>query len=132
MRSARTQEPADRFLGVRLTREELERLDRFGVSNGSRSRSESVRALVRASEHPATQRTDLPIGLEGQLETVVEDGWARSFEAALSLVVTLGLQELSRIHGERLPGLRERAREGASRRRTRQAADRSGQGLLDR
>lgn len=132
VRSARTSEPADRFLGVRLTQEELARLDGFGASQGSRSRSESVRALLRASEQPPAPRSGLPIGLEGQLETVVEDGWVRNFEEALSLVVTLGLQELSRIHAERLPGLRERAQEGASRRRSRRAADRTGQGLLDR
>ncbi|MCI4348896.1 MAG: ribbon-helix-helix domain-containing protein [Thermoplasmata archaeon] len=125
-------ESADRFLGVRLTAEELARLDRFGTSLDLPNRSEAVRALVRASDAVAAERDELPVGLSDQIETVVEDGWAPSRDAAVTLVLTLGLQELARIHAERFPSLRERAREAAERRRNRRKADRAGRGLLER
>jgi hypothetical protein len=132
VRTARSGESADRFLGVRLTAEELTRLDRFGTSLDLPNRSEAVRALVRASDAVAAERDELPVGLSDQIEMVVEDGWAPSRDAAVTLVLTLGLQELARIHAERFPSLRERARESAERRRNRRKADRAGRGLLER
>ena len=88
MRTARTPAPADRFLGVRLTLEELDRLDRFGSSVGTTTRSESVRALLRASEREGPDRAEVPVGLRDEIETLVEDGWAPTWEAALTLVLT--------------------------------------------
>jgi len=130
--SARTTGSADRFLGVRLSAEELDRLDRYRAAVGSPSRSEAVRALLRASEHPGTGQEELPLGLHEQLETLVEDGWAKSRDEALTLALTLGLQEMSRLYGERLPNLRQHARAGAERRRARRSAEREGRGLLER
>jgi len=130
--SARTTGSADRFLGVRLSAEELDRLDRYRAAIGSPSRSEAVRALLRASERPATGREELPVGLHEQVETLVEDGWAKSTDEALTLALTLGLQEMSRLYGERLPNLRQHARDGAERRKARRSAEREGRGLLER
>ncbi|HXQ49150.1 MAG TPA: ribbon-helix-helix protein, CopG family [Thermoplasmata archaeon] len=132
MASARTTGSADRFLGVRLSAEELDRLDRYRAAIGSPSRSEAVRALLRASERPATGREELPVGLHEQVETLVEDGWAKSTDEALTLALTLGLQEMSRLYGERLPNLRQHARDGAERRKARRSAEREGRGLLER
>jgi hypothetical protein len=124
--------PADRFLGVRLSAEEIERLDRFGSSVGTSNRSESVRALLRASERAGPDRADVPIGLRDEIETLVEDGWAPTWEAALTLVLTLGLREIPRLYGEELPRLSERARDRAARRRARRSAAREGAGYLER
>ena len=132
MRSARTAGSAEKFLGVRLTSEELDRLYRFGAAVGTSSRSEAVRALLRASKRLESGREELPIGVHEQIETLVEDGWARSQDEALTLALTLGLQELSRLYGERLPSLRQHARAGAERRKARRSAEREGGGLLGR
>jgi len=132
VRSTRKAGSVDRFLGVRLTAEELERLDQFGLSQGSTNRSALVRALVQKAGEPAADRSELPVGLRDQIETLVEDGWAPDRDAAVTLVLTLGLQELARIHGERLPNLRQHARGAAERRRVRRSAEREGGGLLGR
>ena len=132
MRTARTGESAERFLGVRLTAKELDRLDQFGSSLGLPNRSEAIRALLRESDRAPSERDEVALGLEEQIATIVEDGWAPNRDAAVTLVLTLGLQELARIHAERLPSLRERARGHAARRRARRQADREGRGLLGR
>lgn len=120
------------FLGVRLTAEEVERLDRFGRSRGLLSRSDAVRALVRAAEEMSGERPELPVGLQARLDEIVEDGWARDLDGALTLVLTMGLAELSRVHTERAPALRKAARDGAEQRAHRRGADRQGRGLLER
>ena len=130
--SARTTGSADRFLGVRLSVEELDRLDRYRAAIGAPSRSEAVRALLRASEQPRPEREELPVGLHDQIETLVEDGWAKNKDEALTLALTFGLQEMSRLYAERLPNLRQHARAGAERRRARRSAEREGRGLLER
>ncbi len=132
MRSARSATPADRFVGVRLTAEELEALDRRREEIGSANRSEAIRSLVRGASASAAAGLELPASLREQLEVLVEDGWASDAEGALTAVLTLGLQEFARTHTERLSKLRQAARDGAERRKARSAADREGRGLLER
>ncbi|HYK92954.1 MAG TPA: ribbon-helix-helix protein, CopG family [Thermoplasmata archaeon] len=131
MRPARSTVPADRFLGVRLTFEELEQLDQFRERSGAPTRSDAIRALVRAAERIASETPELPPTVQGELEQLVEDGLARDLPTALGTVVTLGLQEFARVYAERLPALRRAAREGADRRASRRRADREGRRLLD-
>lgn len=132
MRTARIPNPAGRFLGVRLSAEESELLEQFRETHGSASRSDAVRALVRGATATDVGAPELPTGLSGQLEEIVEDGWANNVDEALTLVVTLGLQELSRVHGERKASLGDAARRLAARRAERRRADREGRGLLGR
>ncbi len=133
MRTARAETPATHFLGVRLTAEEASLLDRFRSEHELPNRSEAVRELVRhATETPAASAVDLPATLRSELEDLVEDGYARDIEAALGLVVHLGLTELARTHAERLPSLRDSARAARDRRAGRRRADREGRGLLGR
>ena len=132
MRSATPTKPASYFLGVRLSPEEVERLDQFQRSREVGTRSDAVRLLVRQSIAAPPTPVEFPVSLRGKLEEIVEDGWARTIDEAVTLVATLGLQELSRLHGERLPALRRAARETAGRSERRRRADREGRELLDR
>jgi hypothetical protein len=132
VRTARELPRSDHFLGVRLTAEEIEQLDRFRTRSGSSTRSDAVRALVRESEKVGAGATEIPVGLLAKLEEVVEDGWVSDLDGAVSLLLTLGLGEFTRLHAERLPKLRQTARDGADRRRDRGQLDRKGRGLLDR
>lgn len=132
MRHATPAKSATYFLGVRLTPEEVERLDQFQKSREEPNRSEAVRLLVRQSFEGPSSALEFPVSLRAQLDDVVEDGWARTLDEAVTLVATLGIQELSRLHGERLPALRRAAREAASRTERRRRADREGRELLDR
>ena len=115
-----------------MTPEELERLDRFGQSQGSSSRSDAVRALVRAADRVALGQPEIPVGLQTHLEEIIEDGWARDMGEALTLVLTMGFEGLSRLHTEKVPALRKAARDGAARRAGRRGAEREGRGLLER
>jgi hypothetical protein len=132
VRTAQEPPRSDHFLGVRLTAEEVEQLDRFRTRSGSSTRSDAVRALVRESEKVGTQASEIPVALLAKLEEVVEDGWVSDLDGAVSLLLTLGLSEFSRLHADRLPKLRQTARDGESRRRDRTQLDRKGRGLLDR
>ena len=132
MRTARIQNPAGRFLGVRLSAEESELLEQFREAHGRASRSDAIRALVRGASATPVEAPELPTSLSSQLEELVEDGWANSRDEALTLVVTLGLQELSRVHVERKAALRDAAQRLAERREARRRADRGGRGLLER
>ena len=132
MRNARNDAPASRFLGVRLTSEEEAQLDEFQHEHGLSTRSDAVRALVRTASAPRPESVDLPPTLRGELEEIVENGYARDLEGAIALVTSLGLMELARTHAERLPALRERARSVKDRREGRRRADREGRGLLGR
>ncbi|HEV8050586.1 MAG TPA: ribbon-helix-helix protein, CopG family [Thermoplasmata archaeon] len=132
MRTARELPRSDHFLGVRLTAEEVEQLDRFRSRSGSATRSEAVRALVRDSEKVGAGASEIPVALLAKLEEVVEDGWVLDLDGAVSLLLTLGLSEFTRLHADRIPKLRQAAREGADRRRDRTQLDRKGRGLLDR
>lgn len=132
MRSAETTASPTQFLGVRLTSEEMDRLDRLQRELESPSRSDAVRALVRAADRLSAPRLELPAAIEGQLEEVVDDGWAETRDAALTLVLNLGLSELAKIHGERLPALHRRARDLGDRNDAKRRADREGRGLLGR
>ncbi|HLY77168.1 MAG TPA: hypothetical protein VKT21_04730 [Thermoplasmata archaeon] len=117
---------------MRLTPEEVDRLDQYQKSREVGTRSEAVRLLVRQSVNVPEKSLDFPVSLRAQLEDVVEDGWARTLDEAVTLVATLGIQELSRLHAERLPALRRAARETASRSERRRRADQEGRELLDR
>ncbi|MGI0067754.1 MAG: ribbon-helix-helix domain-containing protein [Thermoplasmata archaeon] len=132
MRNAERTEPVSRFLGVRLSIEEEGRLEEFRRARGFSNRSEAVRALVREGAEDRRGAADLPITLRGELEELVEDGYARSVTEALSVAVSYGLAEIARQHGERWTELRSHARDLASPRRGRDAADREGRGLLRR
>ena len=133
MRTPRSQTPAVRFLGVRLTQEELDRLDGWRTAHGNPSRSDAVRALLRAPDPaPAPGAVELPVSLRAQLEELVEDGWATNEAAALTVALTMGLEQVARLHAERLPALKRRAREHADRSDQRRRADREGRGLLER
>jgi hypothetical protein len=132
VRSATPTKPTSYFLGVRLSPEEVERLDQFQKSREVGTRSDAVRLLVRQSIEAPSKSVEFPVSLRAELEDAVEDGWARTLDEAVTLVATLGLQELSRLHGERLPALRRAARETAGRSDRRRRADREGRELLDR
>ena len=132
MRNARASALATRFLGVRLTSEEESLLDSFQRDHGLSTRSDAVRALVRTASEPRPSSVELPPTLLGELEEIVENGYARDIEGAIALVTSLGLTELSRTHSERLPALREHARSVKERREGRRRADREGRGLLGR
>jgi len=132
VRSATPTKSASYFLGVRLTPEEVERLDQFQKARAADTRSDAVRLLVRQSTETAAPAVEFPVSLRGELDDVVEDGWAHTLDEAVTLVATLGLQELARLHGERLPALRRAARETAGRSDRRRRADRQGRELLDR
>ncbi|MGP8076964.1 MAG: hypothetical protein ACLP8Y_09635 [Thermoplasmata archaeon] len=132
MRNARANAPATRFLGVRLTSEEESLLDGFQRDHGLSTRSDAVRALVRSASEPQAGSVSVPPTLHGELEELVENGYARDLEGAIALVTSLGLTELARTHSERLPALRERARNVKDRREGRRRADRAGRGLLGR
>jgi len=132
VRTARVEAPATRFLGVRLNLEEESLLDRFQRDHALATRSDAVRALVRSASEPRPGSVELPPTLRGELEEIVENGYARDLEGAIALVTSLGLTELARTHSERLPALRERARSVKDRREGRRRADREGRGLLGR
>jgi hypothetical protein len=132
VRNARAETPATRFLGVRLTSEEESLLDQFRQDHGLSTRSDAVRALVRSASETRPESVSVPPTLQGELEELVENGYARDLEGAIALAVTLGLSELARTHSERLPALRERARSVKDRREGRKRADREGRGLLGR
>ncbi|MCI4331081.1 MAG: hypothetical protein L3K19_04460 [Thermoplasmata archaeon] len=132
MRTSRATEPAGHFLGVRLTLEELALLDRFRESRELTTRSDAVRALVRAADRLARGVPDLPVGLQSRLEELTEDGYANNLDGALTLVLTYGLDEVGRVHSDRHTALRKSARETAERRQTRRRADREGRELLER
>jgi len=132
VRNARDDAPATRFLGVRLSLEEQSLLDEFQREHGLSTRSDAVRALVRTASGPRRESVELPPTVLGELEEVVENGYARDLEGAIALVASLGLSELARTHSERLPALRERARSVKDRREGRRRADREGRGLLGR
>ena len=133
MRTPRSDSRADRFLGVRLTQSELARLDAWRAAHGNPSRSEAVRALLSAPESvTGPSALDVPISLRSKLEEIVEDGWAPSVDGALTLVLTMGLGELTKLHTDRLPALRKHARDQSDRAHARRRGDREGRGLLER
>jgi hypothetical protein len=132
VRTARAEAPATRFLGVRLTSEEESLLDKFRTTRGLASRSEAARVLVREAAETRPTGVELPATVQQELEELVEDGYARNVEGALTLVLHLGLAELVRTHAERLPSLRESARAARERGSGRRRADREGRGLLGR
>jgi hypothetical protein len=132
VRKIRVGAPQEKFLGVRLTVEELNLLDEFATRTNSRNRSDAVRSLVRAAGETRPDAVELPLQVRAELESIVEDGWAADVSGALTALVTTGLEAFARLHAEALPKLRDRARENASRQDRRRRADREGRGLLGR
>ena len=117
---------------MRLTLEEVALLEQFRTANELSTRSDAVRALVRAAAERRPADVAVPETLRNELEELVEDGYVRDLDSAVTLVLTLGLSELGRIHAERLAALRDHARSTAGRRESRRRADREGRGLLGR
>jgi Arc/MetJ-type ribon-helix-helix transcriptional regulator len=117
---------------VRLTLEEESLLEQFRTTNELSNRSEAVRALVRGATDARPADVSVPATLRNELEELVEDGYARDLDSAVTLLLTLGLGEVGRIHGERLAAMRDHARSTAGRREGRRRADREGRGLLGR
>ena len=132
VRTARADAPVTRFLGVRLSLEEESLLERFRTANELPNRSEAVRAMVRGTTEARPADVSVPATLRNEMEELVEDGYARDLDSAVTLVLTLGLGELGRIHAERIAALRDHARTSAGRREGRRRADREGRGLLGR
>ncbi|MGI0071213.1 MAG: hypothetical protein ACRECT_03980 [Thermoplasmata archaeon] len=132
MRTARADAPATHFLGVRLTTEEESLLEQFRSANELRNRSEAVRALVHGATEARPEAVRVPASLRNRLEEFVEEGYASDLDAAVTVVLTLGLSEAGRIHGEQWKALRDSARTSSSRRGERERADREGRGLLRR
>lgn len=116
---------------MRLSEEDLALLDRFRESQKLPTRTDAVRALVRAADRLARGVPDLPVGLHARLEELIEDGYANTMDGALTLVLTYGLDEVGRTHTDRRASLRKAARETAERRQTRRRADRGGRELLE-
>ena len=132
MRPVRPTAPTDRFLGVRLSAEEVALLDSWKESEGHATRSDAVRAILRAVGTPGAAGPELPTTVRGEFDQLVEDGYARDVPSAIDAVLTLGLQELARLHAERLPSLRRAARDVAERGATRRRLSREGRRLLER
>jgi Arc/MetJ-type ribon-helix-helix transcriptional regulator len=130
--TARRDRPADRFLGVRLTIEEEDLLERFRRAREFPNRSDAVRALVRDAALERPNAVELPASLGAELEELVEEGFASDPRAALEIALSLGLRELERTHGDRWDALRLAARERRERKEGRRRADREGRGLLGR
>ncbi len=99
---------------------------------GTASRSEAIRQLVRSAPLAATGTVDLPVTVRTELEQIVEDGWARDLGSAIDLVLTLGLRELAAVHAEAIPSLRRSASDQSARRAQRRRAEREGGALLRR
>ncbi len=127
-----TTSTASRFLGVRLTLEEERKLDEFRVTRGLRNRSDAVRTLLREGPKDATGAVELPATRRSELESLVEDGYFTTLQAALEHALEAGLAELVRTHTEGLSALRRHARATRSEREGRRRADREGRGLLGR
>ncbi len=132
MQSAKTPGATTRFLGVRLSEEELSLLDRLRDDRSFENRSDAIRALVREGAPPSRTAIDLPTTVLNELEELVEDGYAHDVHGLLDAIVALGLKEMVRTHTESLPAMREHARAVRDRRANRRRADREGRGLLER
>ena len=132
MRSTGAPTSPTAFLGVRLTTEELERLDQFQRSQECPTRSDAVRALVRAADRLSEARLELPRALDLEITEVAVDGFAGDRDAALAVVLNLGLAELSKTHGERWTNLRRAAKDLSERDAARRGADREARERLER
>lgn len=132
MRSAGASPSPTTFLGVRLTLEESDLLDRFQRARGLPNRSEAVRALVRAADRLAERPLELPATLENEIEEIAADGYGGDRDAALAVVLNFGLAELERVHAERFSALRRHAKELADRAAARKGADREAGERLER
>ena len=124
--------PASRFLGVRLSPEEEDRLERYRADHQLANRSEAVRALLLDSRAPPPATVELPATRRRELEELVEDGYFTTVEAALEHALEVGLRELVATHGTGFSELRRHARELNERGDRRRRADREGRELLRR
>jgi hypothetical protein len=127
-----TTSATDRFLGVRLSPEEVAVLDRFQQAENLATRSDAVRALLRATDRVSSRLPDLPVLLQVELENLVENGIASDMGAALQLVVTLGFGELTKVHVDGAKNLATTAREQVEDRENKRRAAHKGRELLDK
>lgn len=133
MSSRNTPSSSGRFLGVRLTSEEERRLEEFQTARGLASRSDAVRQLLNEAKGTApTAAIELPPTRQRELETLVEEGFFSSFQAALEHALEAGLAETVRTHADGVPALRRHARDVRNEKDERRRADREGRGLLRR
>jgi hypothetical protein len=121
-----------KFVGVRCTVEELDRLDDLRRTRGIENRSDALRTLVREATARPVEASPLPVTQQREVQALVDDGFARNEGEALSALVSLGLREFRRIHVEDTRALHDAAREQQDRAKARQAADREGRDRLER
>jgi hypothetical protein len=115
-----------------LSPEEVAVLDRFQQAENLATRSDAVRALLRATDRVSSRLPDLPVLLQAELETLVENGIAPDMGAALTLVWTLGFRELTKVHVEGAKNLATAAREQVEDRESKRRAAHKGRELLDK
>ncbi|MDE1835930.1 MAG: ribbon-helix-helix protein, CopG family [Euryarchaeota archaeon] len=104
----------ERYLGVRLSQEELAHLDTIVEERGFANRSEAVRHVLReAGEAGVPQRApgeqaprgrlvDVPVSLCRELERSIANGFSGSLEAALEKALELGLGEVAQQRARRM------------------------------
>ncbi len=132
----------DRFLGVRLDAEDLERLDRMVQERGFSNRSEAIRRILRESVDagiparapgervPRGRSVEVPPVLFRELERSVENGYSSAVESALEKAIERGLEELARQRSQRVELERataqKLAQEDADQRRASREGERHG------
>jgi Arc/MetJ-type ribon-helix-helix transcriptional regulator len=124
--------PVGRFLGVRLTAEEVDRLERFRTERGLATRSEAIRALLESAGEPRARTAELPATRLRELEDLVEDGYFSTLDGAVESALEAGLRELVATHRDGLAELKRHAREMRERGDRRRRAAREGRELLRR
>jgi metal-responsive CopG/Arc/MetJ family transcriptional regulator len=128
----------ERFVGVRLAEEDLERLDQIIRERGFANRSEAIRHVLRESgahglprrapgeRAPRGMEVELPVSLYRELERSVENGYSSSVGAALEKALERGLDDLAQRRPQRLASEREVAGRLAADEREQRDASREG------
>lgn len=128
----------ERFVGVRLDAEDLERLDRLVEERKFSSRSEAIRFVLREAgstgepqrspgeRAPRGVEVELPVSLYRELERSVENGYSSSVGAALEKALEHGLDQLAERRPKRLAAEREAAERLAAADRERKGASQEG------
>ncbi len=132
----------ERYLGVRLSAEELERLDRVVDERNFANRSEAIRHLLREASQPGEplrapgeraprgRMVEVPVTLHRELERSVENGYSSGLTAALEKALERGLEVLAERRSQRVETERRTAellaKEEAARRGASQEGERQG------
>lgn len=132
----------ERYLGVRLSTEELARLDKVVEERGFSTRSEAVRWILRQAgapdavprspgeKSPRGRSVEIPVILYRELERSVENGYSSDIGAALEKALERGLEELAHQRSRRVDLERATAerlhQEDADRRSASQEGERHG------